>query len=176
MGKSDIVDQANLVKSNVFRKEFVEGAIAECIAQIKYSLDALCESRWAKNAAIKGVRPVEAVKATFLVAANEAASIITILENYTDASLSPKHRYARYVIKTFVRRMKALGAVMDAKRMHKKEVSEFARLLVDFLCAIHITMLEETRHERRVSTMSEFCDGDLEEDGAALGAKVITIH
>jgi hypothetical protein len=163
-----MAEDKDILTSNIFPKEFVEGAIAECIAQIKYSLDVVTEN-------IKGVTRIESTKGSFLVAVNEAASLIKMLEHYTDASLNPKHRFARYVLKSFVKKLKAIDGILDAKRMDKKEVLEFARIVTSFLVSIHIIMVEDTRELVREAHVYEFCGDDLDEYGARLG-KVITIH
>jgi hypothetical protein len=160
----------DLLKSNIFPKEFVEGAIAECIAQIKHSLDTLRD-----DTPVKGVRKIDGVKGTFLVAVNEAASVITMLEHYTDASLSPKHRLARYVLKSFVRKLKSIDGFMESKRMDNKRVIEFAEVITSFLVTIHTVMHADTKKKMREMYAAEFCGDDLDEYGARIG-KVITIH
>jgi|TARA_R110001583_G_scaffold53172_10_gene164305 hypothetical protein len=161
----------NILKSNIFPKEFVEGAIAECIAQIKHSLDAL------NGDPIKGLKRIDNVKGTFLVAINEAASVLKMLEHYTDAALTPKHRLARYVLKSFVDKLHAIEGFMEVKRMHNKRVIDFAHTVTAFLVTIHTVMHADTKMKKRQMYTADFCGDDVFLDGygAKLG-KVITIH
>ena len=160
----------NLVKSNIFPKEFVEGAIAECIAQIKHSLDTHRD-----DTQIKSVRKIDGIKGTFLVAVNEAASVVTMLEHYTDAALSPKHRLARYVLRSFVKKLQGIDGFMQSKSTANKRVLEFAQVITSFLVTIHTVMHADTKKKTREMYAAEFCGDDLDEYGAKI-AKVITIH
>jgi len=161
-------DDRDIFTSNIFPKEFVEGAIAECIAQIKYSLDVVTKD-------INKVNKLDSIKGSFLIAASEAGNLIKMLEHYTDASLNRKHMLARYLLKSFVKKLQAIEDILDAKRMHKKEVLEFGRIVTTFLVSLHTVMLEDTKPALREVFVSEFCGDDLCEYGVHIG-KVITIH
>ena len=163
-----------IIKSNVFRKECVEGLIGECIGQSKHSLDISADA----SQTPEGVTRIGSVQATFLVATNEASNVVTMLENYSDAALCPKHRYSRYILKSFVRRMTHIGeGLLGAKRMNKKEVLSFAVHITDFLTALHIVMFQHTNTIVRVSTNEEYCGTeDLNSYGAKIGQTTITIH
>lgn len=162
-------NEEELIKANIFPKEFVEGIIAECIAQIKFSLDVLREPN------LVGVKRVDSIKDTFLIAMNESQSVIKMLEHYNDASLSPKHKLARYVLKSLVKRLTDIHGFMDAKRANNSRVVEFARVITGFLVAIHTIMHADTSPKVREMRAAEFCGDDLDEYGATI-AKVITIH
>ena len=158
------------VKGNVFSKDFVEGLIAECIAQIKESLDLLQHGN-----GIEGVKRLDSVKGTYLIAINEANNIITMLQHYSDAALSPKHKLSRYVLRSFVRKLQDIDGFMEAKRMDNTRIVAFARVITEFLVAIHMVMHSDSEQKTREFHVASFCGDDLDTYGSNI-AKVITVH
>jgi hypothetical protein len=153
-----------VISGNVFSKQAVEGILADVIVQIKSSLDVVMgfteESKLSK---------VDDIKATFLISKAEVGNCLELLSNYSNASLTPKHRMARAVLSRYASTLEEMGEeVGAAKAQHSRHLTSFAKELVTFLTNLHHVLQDGTSDKRRRSIVSDYCGGIPRADGKIL--------
>ena len=148
-----VVDPVEIEKSNraadIYPAEVVEGMLAMALSQIKASLDVV-------YADPKGIKPIENARACYLLTGSLIDQALDRLKGYHDASLNPKHRLSRRVLRAMSARLLA-NDVLPAKRMHNKRLARFAHDMVQFLTAFHLVLSEGTPKKDRYEIAEAFC-------------------
>mgnify|MGYP003146630246 FL=1 len=146
------VDDA-CVSGNVFSKQAVEGIIAEVLCQVKMSVDVALGLHGEGHK----LNQVENIKATFGIARAEVGGCLEMLKHYSNAALSPKHRYARAVMYHFAGVLDdSAEDLSKAKGATSKHLADFGRNLVEFMSNLHIIMFNETSDKKRTSIVSSY--------------------
>ncbi len=148
-----VVDPVDIKKSNraadIYPAEIVEGMLAVCLSQIKASLDVVYENP-------KSMKPLQNVRACYLLTGSLIDQALDRLKGYHDASLNVKHRLSRKVLRAMSARLLE-NDVLPAKRMHNKRIAHFAHDMVQFLTAFHLVLSENTPKNDRYKIAEAFC-------------------
>lgn len=151
--KNEITVADVVLKGNVFSKQAVEGILADVIVQIKSSLDVVMGLTYDAK-----ISKVDNIKSTFLITRNEVESALKMLSAYSNASLSPKHRYARALLSTFLNSLdERSSAISKVRGANSKVLADFGLDLVDFLTSYHRVLHDSTADNHRRNITQEFC-------------------
>ncbi len=159
------VDDA-CVSGNVFAKQAVEGIIAEVLCQVKMSVDVAL----GLHGDAHSMSQVDNIKATFGIAQAEVSSCLDMLKHYSNAALTPKHRYARACMYHFVSVLDdSKDDLSKVKGATSKHLAEFGRNLVEFMTNLHMIMADSTSSKKRVALVSSYT-------GRVPGADGVILH
>jgi hypothetical protein len=151
IGELEELPAPKLMTSNIFPKEAVEGVMAEMINQIKASLDVVVfgdeQTKLTKT---------QNVKATYQIVGEEVQHTVELLRDYTNASLTPKHRMCRAIMSEFLDRLGRMD-VREAKASHSKHLIAFANELVEFLSVFHNVLKDKSLDDTRRGLTMDYC-------------------
>ena len=133
----------------IFPAEMVEGLLAATLFSISDSIECL-----RPNVATKLTRLAN-IKASYAIAQIELENALEALKHHSDASLRPKHKSARDVLKVALETLLALN-VPKAKQMKNRNVLGFAHWATSFLTVYHSVLLEGTTQSERIRLVEEF--------------------
>ena len=143
--------KGNITK--VFSADIVEGMLAEGIGEIKRSLDVLYYNpgnmeQHVNAAACRGIT------------LGHVENMLHFMEPYHDASLRPRHRGTRRVLRSMRKRLLQNVPMMDQKTPYAGfDVLRFGRDMIQFLTAFHKVLSVSTKSEDRNKELRWFCRG-----------------
>tara|TARA_R110000851_G_scaffold12291_2_gene42799 strand:+ start:908 stop:1417 length:510 start_codon:yes stop_codon:yes gene_type:complete len=137
--------------SNIFPKEAVEGVLAEFLSQLKASVDVVVA-----GSEVSSLTRYDSARSCYIIAGQEVESILHLLEAYSNAALTVKHRYCRAVLREFLDKLYDIK-VLDAKSIRNKVFLSFARELVEFMTVFHVTLSDKTSDKKRAAFVMEYC-------------------
>lgn len=128
------------VVGTVFDKTMVEGLFASKVSSMKYALDVL-----AAPEGVTGMDQGENLVATYCIFREEADELVSCLENYSDSSLTKRHREARQLFSEFLdwcegSDLVKLGPGVDGPHL------DFVRRAVGLLTAFHLVMADASEN------------------------------
>ena len=129
MGKKDTSKSTPVLGAGM-----LEGLFAECLTQIKLSLD--CCWEWQRTK----LSQEEHVVATWLIAMEETRVVVDITKNHSMASLNKKHRYFVRRLRNFYRHL----IEMDVSESDRKSMKGFLTDLTMWLQDSHLILHEDT--------------------------------
>jgi hypothetical protein len=134
---------------HIFPAEMVEGLLASTLFSISASVECLRPGIETKLTRLANV------KASYAIAQIEIENALEALKHHSDASLRPKHKSARDVLKVALETLLSLE-VSKAKQMRNRNVLGFARWATSFLTTYHLVLLEGTSQLERISLVEGF--------------------
>jgi hypothetical protein len=141
------------VSGNVFAKQAVEGIIADVLCQVKMSVDVAL----GLHGDAHKLSQVDNIKATFGIARAEVGGCLDMLKHYSNAALTPKHRYARACMFHFASVLDdSAEDVSKVKGATSKHLAQFGRNLVEFMTNLHMIMADSTSDKKRVALVSSY--------------------
>ena len=119
----------------------LEGIFADCIGQIKMSLDCCRED----TRKLTGLSLTKNIVVTHSVALEQVSVVVDITKNHSSGALNKKHRYFVARLRTFDHDIRSFE--IDRQDTHSLQL--FLRLLTEWLADSHLIMMEETPRDVR---------------------------
>jgi len=130
----------------------VEGVLCNKIVSIQGAIECL-------NAAhIVDLDPITNVKTTYHIVRTEVQEMVELLKPYTQASLAPKHRLARRIMKHYLEHLKKHDVMNSELQSENDPVClEFTRELIRFIDALSNSMIERKTAKERLAVTRVYC-------------------
>ena len=135
----------------VFPFEYVEALLGQSLASIFHAIDSLKP----ENQERLSMTRIENVKASASIVYMECKGILDCLEPYHDASLNPKHRLIRVMLRCATKVLEGSG-LAKARTTRHKECLAFASLAKDLLTTFHKLFHPATPQGEREEALAQF--------------------
>tara|TARA_R100001086_G_scaffold852_1_gene418 strand:- start:164 stop:733 length:570 start_codon:yes stop_codon:yes gene_type:complete len=135
----------------IYPFEYVEGLLAQSLGSMYHAIDSLRP----ENQKRLTMGRMENIRASASIIYMEAKSLLDCLDPYHDASLNPKHRLIRVMLRCVAKGLE-VSALASAKTTRHKAVIAYARLGKDLLETFHKLLHSSTPIEEREATLAKF--------------------
>ena len=135
----------------VFPFEYVEALLGQSLASIFHAIDSLKPEHQERLSMTR----IENVKASASIVYMECKGILDCLEPYHDASLNPKHRLIRVMLRCATKVLECSG-LAKARTTRHKECLAYARLAKDLLTTFHKVFHPATPQGEREDSLAQF--------------------
>jgi hypothetical protein len=140
----------------VYPFEYVEGLLANALSSMFHAIDSLRP----EAQAMLTMGKVENARAAAGLLYLEAQTILDCLEPYHDASLNPKHRLIRIMLRCVTKVMEG-SEIQGARTLRHRAFRDFATLSKDTLETFHKLLHSDTPLGERENTLALFLETHL---------------
>ena len=126
-----------------------EGLLVEALASTKSALDVLYrkESELPVHKVFRGV---------FNIAAHEATNIENFFDGLNEKTISPKHRLAKRVSKTYLDNLKKVN-LEEVEDENDPAILQSAKLIISFMTTMHYVLHADSSDYVRKKKTEDFC-------------------